>query len=139
MKIEGRTLSFINALKTLRERHKMPANKALAKTLGIKSVSTISEIKAQRQNIQPEAWGKFMKHYISEFPEFEKQLKNRDAYKLIEISNGSKVNEDQPNYAMNLFECRQIVVSQQETIYKLSTSIENLTSYLGGNEKKKLP
>jgi hypothetical protein len=39
---------------------------------------------------------------------------------------------------IELFECKKIVASQQESIEKLSLSIYNLTTYLGGNLKKKL-
>jgi hypothetical protein len=44
-----------------------PKNKDMATVMGMNSVSTISEILARRQNIQPEQWERFRKKYkISE-------------------------------------------------------------------------
>ncbi|MEO6610702.1 MAG: S24 family peptidase [Chitinophagaceae bacterium] len=62
-KIEQRTEDFIKAYEKLKGEAKFKNNKELIDILGIKSQSTISEILAKRQNIQPEQWKKFKEHF----------------------------------------------------------------------------
>lgn len=62
-KIEPRTEAFLEALDQLKKQGKSLSNVELAAIIGIRSKSTISEIKAKRQNIQPEAWEKFKQHF----------------------------------------------------------------------------
>jgi len=62
-KIEERTLKFIGAIEHLRKEGKLPGYGELGVIMGIKSRSTISEILAKRQNIQPDSWEKFKTHF----------------------------------------------------------------------------
>ena len=59
LKIEPRTKAFIAAIDALKKRGRIKSNAELVQVLGINNVSTISEIKAERQNIQPDSWEKF--------------------------------------------------------------------------------
>src|SRR4051794_12479590 len=63
MKIKPRTEYFISALEKLKDKGRLPSAAELLTITGIKSRSTISEIKGRRQNIKPEAWEKFKKHF----------------------------------------------------------------------------
>lgn len=69
IKIELRTELFIKALEQLDKVNKLPSNVELARILGIKSKSTITEIKARRQNIQPDKWELFKKHFNKYLPD----------------------------------------------------------------------
>lgn len=63
-KLEDRTIWFIREYKRLDELEKLPTNTVLARQLGIKSKSTISNILAGIQNIQPAQWDAFRKLYL---------------------------------------------------------------------------
>lgn len=63
IKIEKRTDDFIKELSRLKEEKVIKNNAELIDILGLKNVSTITEIVKKRQNIQPEVWEKFKKHY----------------------------------------------------------------------------
>lgn len=91
-KIEPRTLRFIEAYKILEAENKLPSNVELTGILGIKSKSTISEILSKRQNIQPQAWAKFIDHFkikdenSSEISVSRDTLLNALVTKLISLS-----------------------------------------------------
>jgi hypothetical protein len=61
--IEDRTRDFIGKYQQLKEAAKFKTNKELALKIGIKTVSTISEILGLRQNITPTAYQSFLKFY----------------------------------------------------------------------------
>ena len=61
-KIEPRTEDFIAAYKRLDQDKLLPSNVDLAGIIGV-GKSTITEILGRRQNIQPEGWEKFKKHF----------------------------------------------------------------------------
>lgn len=63
LKIEARTTDFIREYKRLKTAGQMPDFEGLAKILGLKSKSTISEVLGLRQNIQPAVWDKFKGHF----------------------------------------------------------------------------
>jgi hypothetical protein len=63
--IEERTENFIEAYQNLKNQGILPDHKELAKIMGVKSVSTISEILGKRQNIKPENWRLFKEHFRS--------------------------------------------------------------------------
>ena len=65
-KIEDRTIWFIEAYKKLSEGGRLPTNVDLAKIMGIESKSTITNILNKDQNIQPQQWDKFKKHFSIE-------------------------------------------------------------------------
>lgn len=68
-KIEPRTNRFIDDYNRLSESGNLPSNVDLARIMGIRSKSTISEIINRRQNIQPEHWEKFKAYFgIKEEP-----------------------------------------------------------------------
>lgn len=73
IKIEARTMLFNAAVEWLKKKDKNLTNALIAKQLDIPNVSTLSEIKSLRQNIQPDKWDMFKKIYpesikgISEF------------------------------------------------------------------------
>lgn len=73
-KIERRTERFIDVYNMLDGQNKLPTNAELATIMGIKSKSTVSEILAKRQNIQPESWEKFKKHF--KIPDSEDNSEN---------------------------------------------------------------
>ena len=78
-KIEARTVNFIKEYERLSAENKLPSNVALAGILGIKSKSSISEILAKRQNIQPDAWQRFVAHF-----ELPYQVENSEVSELQE-------------------------------------------------------
>lgn len=134
IKIEARTISFIRSLQLLKERHKMPSNKDLAVIMGITSLSTISEIKAERQNIQPDSWFKFMQAYKSEFPEFIRELEkqkmikdfDRSGYHTFqEVLLDKKYNEQQDQEKeKGATEFKEDDASYSKTIPRLLTMLE---------------
>jgi hypothetical protein len=63
IKIEQRTIQFIKECESLQVKGKLPTNGDLAKIIGLKAKSSISEIRALRQNIQPAQWEKFKLHF----------------------------------------------------------------------------
>lgn len=66
-KIEARTKRFVSEYQKLKKAGKLPSHEALMAILKVKSKSSISEILAERQNIQPESWSAFRTHFgISE-------------------------------------------------------------------------
>lgn len=68
--IENRTNSFISHYNRLRALGQISNDKELLSVLGIKSVSTITEIKKKRQNITPDQWQSFQNHFhITEYSE----------------------------------------------------------------------
>jgi hypothetical protein len=73
-KIEKRTEDFIREYSRLKKERIIKNNAELIDILGIKTVSTITEIIKRRQNITPDAWDKFKRYYkitdISVFPIF---------------------------------------------------------------------
>lgn len=106
-KIEPRTVKFIEEYERLTSENKMPTNVALAGILGVKSKSTISEILAKRQNIQPEAWNRFVAFFkldlptesseisgtaqepLSHYVEKRRDLKNGDSHKGVPVYFGN--------------------------------------------------
>ena len=73
-KIEQRTLKFIAIAEQLKKQGKLPGYGELGAIMGIKSKSTISEIMAKRQNIQPASWERFKTHFkVTEHTDFPEQ------------------------------------------------------------------
>ncbi len=106
-KIEARTLNFIKEYERLTTENKMISNVKLAGILGVKSKSTISEILAKRQNIQPEAWDRFVKHFAlpyeeegSDFSEL-RELATDYVAKRRESKNGPSKENEIPMYFGN--------------------------------------
>lgn len=62
-KIEDRTRWFIDEYNRLTDSGHMPTNVDLAKILGIKSKSAVTNILKGDQNIQPDSWKKFIEHF----------------------------------------------------------------------------
>lgn len=77
-KIESRTEEFIQALEHLKKIGKAPSNGDLMNTMKLPSLSTVSEIKGRRQNIQPDAWRLFKNHYKTDLSEFNYVLAEDD-------------------------------------------------------------
>jgi hypothetical protein len=82
-KLEERTEMFIKALEDLKKKNVIRSNSELLPILGIGSLSTITEITSRRQNIQPESWKNFKKHY--------------DKYLGIDENNDHMLNDDGGN------------------------------------------
>jgi hypothetical protein len=80
--IEDRTKDFIAKFNELKELGKFKTNKELGEIIGIKTVSTISEIVALRQNIQPEQYQNFLKFYSENSVPRETYLQRRNSQKL---------------------------------------------------------
>lgn len=104
-KIESRTLNFIKEFERLTEENKMPSNVKLSGILGIKSKSTISEILAKRQNIQPEAWNRFVQHfelpYAEESSEISEQFEDSNAVFEVRNQKNESKNRGVPVYFGN--------------------------------------
>lgn len=79
-KIEDRTRWFIDEYDRLSKEGRLPSNVELAKILGIRSKSAITNILKGDQNIQPEHWEKFKAHFG-----------------LSNTLNNSKISERQPS------------------------------------------
>lgn len=62
-KIEARTIAFIKEYKRLETAGLLPERQNLMEIMKVKSKSTISGILKKRQNIQPEQWVLFRKHF----------------------------------------------------------------------------
>lgn len=62
-KIEERTRQFIDCHTKLKRSNQMVTHEELAKIIGVESKTTISEILGKRQNIQPDQWEAFRKHF----------------------------------------------------------------------------
>ena len=124
LKVEKRTKDFIAALEYLKKNKKMPTNLELARVLGVKNISTISEIKAERQNIQPASWENFKKEYNSDLPEtfgqetedpegnYQKPDKKTNVESFLEIINRHSITIDKQ---------ADIIKRQEETIFFLTT------------------
>jgi hypothetical protein len=85
-KIEPRTNQFIMEYERLNKENRLPSNVKLAEIMGIKSKSSVTEILAKRQNIQPAAWDKFRAHFNikdSKSPEISVSPGNGDISTLI--------------------------------------------------------
>ncbi len=117
VKIEPRTISFIRSLEMLKEKGKMPSNKELAEILGINSLSTISEIKAERQNIQPDSWEKFINHYKSEFPELQK-WKLIDEYKFMTDVESMALDDGDGDYKLKYIQLLEKTLQEKDNRIK---------------------
>ncbi|HET6255810.1 MAG TPA: hypothetical protein VFE32_17165 [Puia sp.] len=65
-KIEDRTNWFIGAYKKLEEDKRLPSNVELAKIMGMRNKSTVTNILKRQQNIQPEQLRRFKAHFAIE-------------------------------------------------------------------------
>lgn len=69
-KIEDRTNWFIDSYNKLTADKKLPQNVDLAKIMGMRNKSTVTNILKREQNIQPEQWQKFKSHFgLKDSPE----------------------------------------------------------------------
>lgn len=115
LKIEGRTKDFITALKKLDERNLMPPNADLIKILGINSISTISEIKGERQNIKLEAWEKFKSKFPAVISEIEAEKRDSEIGKEEEIPSNTDFKD---KYYQQLEESNRALQKQIDIISK---------------------
>lgn len=128
IKIEERTEDFILALQKLEASNKMPSNAELIRFLGINSISSISEIKGKRQNIQREAWLRFKEH----FPSVISEIENERQRKLIMLSPEVLQNENfREKYYRQLEESNVAlqkhldIISKQADAILISTEVVN--------------
>jgi hypothetical protein len=63
IKVEPRTIQFGKEMQRMELQGTLPGTQELAKILGVKSKSSVSEMKSQRQNIQPAQWKRFKEYF----------------------------------------------------------------------------
>lgn len=81
--IEPRTNQFLELLETLEKHGISLSNADLRIITGVKSISTISEIKGRRQNIKPEAWEAFQTYITEKHPEISVPRETSESQKPI--------------------------------------------------------
>lgn len=63
IKIEPRTIEFAEYIVNQRKAGDFATNEEIARVIGVKSKTSITEILGKRSNIQPEQWKKFKTHF----------------------------------------------------------------------------
>lgn len=106
IKIEQRTHDFNRIIRLLKAWNKLPPNAELARVIDVRNVSTISEIKAFRQNIQPDSWEKFKEAFKNEISELSDLSEN----------SGNTLEEDQPEIETYQTKRRNHKTNKQETL-----------------------
>jgi hypothetical protein len=77
-KIHPITKEFVESCKLLKLHGELPRRKLLAQIMGINNISTFSEIHGLRQNIQPDQWKRFKKHFGDAIIKHQKSLSEPD-------------------------------------------------------------
>lgn len=117
-KIEHRTERFIAAYNKMSEENKLPTNTELARIIGIKSKSTISEIIAKRQNIQPDSWEKFKNHF--KIRDSENGSENSVSRNTVSDRNGQT---DLIPVLVGLMEQQKLLMEKQNSILEAQNSL----------------
>lgn len=131
-KLENRTLRFIEHYNRLNAEKKLPANVDLANILGIKSKSTISEIIAKRQNIQPDSWDKFKSYFgITDTEESTEKSVPRESFKSV----GKEVNITL-DMLSDLIKSNAALAESNKSLARSHEELVTLVKATGGSEKQ---
>lgn len=128
-KIEKRTIDFILWYYQLKNGGKFATNEDLLKIMGVKTVRTITEILAKRQNIQPDQWNNFKTHF---------KITDNSVPRSTKIEQ-SQINTDKQSSTDPLTEALAIIKQQNDylqrlldiSLAELSQDVKNGHSRLG--------